>query len=203
MTDALLWAGVAGAVAFVVVFLIDGATRPCYSARRHPVSALALGSRGWLQTTNFLVCGALITAGGLGLVLAAPSTGTQLGAAAVAAMGTALIASGVFPMDAMRAYPPGTPEGDPESYSRTHELHDWFGAAIFFGLPIIALAHAVLLDDSAARVISALTGVSTAALSGWFGVAWERDDPNTGVIQRAFLVVALGWLAYLFTSSMR
>lgn len=64
MTDALLWAGAGGAVAFVIVFLIDGATRSGYSVRRHPVSALALGPRGWLQTTNFLVCGALVTAGG-------------------------------------------------------------------------------------------------------------------------------------------
>lgn len=200
MSDALLWAGAGGAVAFVIVFLIDGATRTGYSVRRHPVSALALGPRGWLQTTNFLVCGALVTAGGLGLFLAAPSTGAHAGAAAVAVIGIALVGSSV-PMDPMRAYPPGTPEGDPESHSRAHQVHDWFGATIFFGLPLIALAHVVLLDDPVARAVSALAGVGTAMLSGWFGVAWERDDPNTGLIQRAFLVVALGWLAYLFASS--
>jgi hypothetical protein len=32
-----------------------GATLPSYQARRHPVSSLALGSRGWIQKTNFLV----------------------------------------------------------------------------------------------------------------------------------------------------
>jgi hypothetical membrane protein len=42
-TRALLTAGVVGPVAFVVTFLIEGATRPGYSAFRNYVSSLSLG----------------------------------------------------------------------------------------------------------------------------------------------------------------
>jgi len=97
----------------------------------------------------------------------------------------------------------GTKDGDPESFSRSHVIHDWFGSVVFFSLPRIALAHAVVLEDPTARVVSGVVGVCTAAMSVWFAVAWERDDPNAGLIQRAFLVVALGWLAFLFASSIR
>ncbi|HEX6236677.1 MAG TPA: DUF998 domain-containing protein [Acidimicrobiales bacterium] len=54
-TQLLVWGGAAGAVGFVMVFLVDGATRPGYSPARHPVSALSLGSRGWVQVTSFVV----------------------------------------------------------------------------------------------------------------------------------------------------
>lgn len=66
MTARLL-SGVAGTALFVVIFLADGATRPGYDPIRHPVSALALGARGWLQTTNFLLSGLLIATSALGV----------------------------------------------------------------------------------------------------------------------------------------
>lgn len=55
--NVLLWAGAVGALLFPVVFLIDGWTRPQYRPMYHPVSALALGRRGWIQTTNFVLSG--------------------------------------------------------------------------------------------------------------------------------------------------
>jgi len=103
MSSAFASAGLVGALGFVVVFILDGATRPGYSARRHPVSALALGKRGWLQTTNFVVAGVLVIVGSVGLLLAAPGLGTRVGAVAVAVVGIGLVGSGLFRMDAMRA----------------------------------------------------------------------------------------------------
>ncbi|MGO1550097.1 MAG: DUF998 domain-containing protein [Nesterenkonia sp.] len=41
------------------------------SPTRHPVSALALGPRGWLQTANFTVCGAAVTTGAWGITVSA------------------------------------------------------------------------------------------------------------------------------------
>ena len=58
----LLWGGVVGPVLFIAVFLIEGLTRPGYSAWRHYVSQLATGTGGWVQVVNFLVCGALVIA---------------------------------------------------------------------------------------------------------------------------------------------
>src|SRR5215831_16449469 len=55
----LLWltVGVAGAVLFTLIYLIEGVTRPGYSAWQQPVSALSLGPGGWIQRVNFVVYG--------------------------------------------------------------------------------------------------------------------------------------------------
>ncbi|MGD8404993.1 MAG: DUF998 domain-containing protein [Anaerolineales bacterium] len=49
---------VVGPVFFIVMFLIEGVTRPEYSAFRQPVSSLSIGELGWTQIANFLITGA-------------------------------------------------------------------------------------------------------------------------------------------------
>src|ERR1700729_230070 len=61
-----MWAG----PAFTAVFLAEGTAREGYRQSRHPVSSLALGPRGWVQTANFVVTGTLCLAGAAGLRLA-------------------------------------------------------------------------------------------------------------------------------------
>jgi hypothetical membrane protein len=59
-----------GAIAgpfFIAVFLIEGALRSKYDPLRQAVSALAIGPRGWVQQTNFIVTGALMFAYAFGL----------------------------------------------------------------------------------------------------------------------------------------
>ena len=191
---ALGWLGAAGAWGFIAVFVVDGVTRPHYSPVRQPVSALALGPRGWMQTGNFLVAGALITAG----APAVWSAESILLAAAIGVVGIALVASGIFPMDPMRGYPPGAPSGDPETFTQRHRHHDTAGAVVFMGLPVVAIIAAFVLDGAAWRGYSGVTGVAMGALSIWFGYAWEEDTPTSGLIQRAALVVGLTWLGALF-----
>ena len=58
----LLYAGVVGPLLFIVIFLIEGLTRPGCSAWRHYVSQLATGDGGWMQVVNFLVGGTLVLA---------------------------------------------------------------------------------------------------------------------------------------------
>ena len=50
-----MWAG----PVFTATFLAEGAVRDGYRPLRHPVSSLALGPRGWIQTVNFAVTGVL------------------------------------------------------------------------------------------------------------------------------------------------
>ena len=57
--------------AFVAAFLVERAVRDGYRPLRHPVSSLALGSRGWIQTGNFAVAGTLFLAGAAGLTMLA------------------------------------------------------------------------------------------------------------------------------------
>jgi hypothetical protein len=188
---ALPCAGAAGAWLFIVVFLVDGATRPGYHQFRQPVSALALGTRGWVQTTNFVVCGLLITVGAIALP-------HPFVAVTVGVLGLALVASGVFRMDPMRGYPPGTPDRTPETFSRAHQLHDWAGTVVFLLLPGTALVAAFALGDPTWRWGSGITAATSAVAGGAFGHLWERDSPYTGLVQRLTIVLSLTWLGFLF-----
>ncbi|MCL3861006.1 DUF998 domain-containing protein [Actinotalea sp. K2] len=196
----LLWLGALGSWLFIATFLLDGWTRPGFRPARHPVSALALGPRGWLQTTNFIVCGLAITAGALAV---GPALGSTLLATVIAVFGVSLVASGVFPMDAMRGYPPGTPDETPSETSTRHELHDWAGMLVFGSLPIAAAVAAFVLPGPWWTWLSALTAAAMAAGFVAFGAAWEKDHPLAGLVQRAVIVVGWVWLGLLFAHAAR
>lgn len=190
------WIAATGLVLFVVVLLLDGLTRPGYSPARHPVSALALGSRGWIQTANFVLCGAAVTGGALGLIF---SAGQLLLGIALSLFGMGLVASGVFRMDPMRSYPPGTPPGDPEHFTTRHLLHDYAGAVVFFGLPVVAVVAAFVMPGVVWTLLSAVAAAGLIFCADAFGKAWERDAAKTGLIQRSFIVPGWLWAAGVFT----
>ena len=114
---ALLRCGAWAGPAFAAAFLAEGAVRDGYRPLRHPVSSLALGPRGWTQTVNFAVTGALCLAGAAGLRLAndRPASGrltsdqladSRTGPIMVAAAGAGLIVSAAFRTDPVGGYPP-------------------------------------------------------------------------------------------------
>jgi Protein of unknown function (DUF998) len=47
------------ALLFTATFLLEGITRPGYDASQQPISALSLGTGGWVQQVNFVVFGIL------------------------------------------------------------------------------------------------------------------------------------------------
>jgi hypothetical protein len=161
------------------------------------VSALALGPRGWVQTSSFVVCGAAIAVGGWGLIV--PGQNLLLGCAVVV-FGLSLVASGVFPMDPMRGYPPGTPEGDPAEHTMRHKMHDQMGAVVFLALPVAAAIAAFTFPGPVGRTVSALVAVGLLLGSWAFGTAWENDSPRAGLVQRAVIVPGWLWLAVLLLS---
>src|SRR5690348_11546920 len=67
VTRWLIAGGAIGPLLFILVFLLEGATRPDYSAWHHFVSQLSLSDQGWMQIVNFLVCGLLLLGFSLGL----------------------------------------------------------------------------------------------------------------------------------------
>ena len=66
-TKRLLACGAIAGPLFVLVFLVEGASRASYDPLRHPVSSLALGPSGWTQSLNFVVAGLLTLAFAFGL----------------------------------------------------------------------------------------------------------------------------------------
>lgn len=201
-TRRLLACGAAGGPLFVTAFLVDGATRAGYDPMTHAVSQLSLGGRGWLQITNFVVTGLLMLAFAVGLRRALhPGRGATWGPLLVGAYALALVGSGVFVMDPMHGYPPGTPPGLGADPSWHHTVHDSLGAVVFLSLPAASLVVARrFAADPGARgwaVYSAATGVAMVVLFVAFGAAWEDGSATAGLLQRATIIVGWGWIALL------
>lgn len=107
-TEFLMGCGVIGPLLFVVVSLIEGATRPGYNAWRTDVSYLALSNQGWEQIANFLICGSLCIAFAVGLRrIWRTGRGSVWGPLLIGLFGLGLLIAGVFVIDPGEGYPPG------------------------------------------------------------------------------------------------
>jgi Protein of unknown function (DUF998) len=136
----LLRCGVAAGPVFVAAFMAEGVVRDGYRPLRHPVSSLALGSRGWIQAGNFAVTGALFLAASAGLARAGdPAAGSRAVPALIGAAGAGLIGSAVFATDPVSGYPPGTPDALTRP-TRAGTAHNLAAVPVFVGLPAAALA---------------------------------------------------------------
>jgi Protein of unknown function (DUF998) len=120
-TEFLLLCGVIGPLLFILVLLIEGATRPGYSAWQTDGSYLALSNQGWEQIANFLVCGLLCIAFAVGLRrLWRTGRASVWGPLLIGLFGLGLLIVGVFVTDPGGGYPPGAPiNGSPST------LHGW------------------------------------------------------------------------------
>jgi hypothetical protein len=139
-TRTLLRCGLAAGPVFITAFLLEGAVRDGYRPLRHPVSSLALGSRGWIQTGNFAVAGTLFLAGAAGLARAGdPAASSRVAPALIGGAGAGLIGAAVFPTDPVSGYPPGTPDAITR-LSPAGAAHNVAAIPVFLGLPAAALA---------------------------------------------------------------
>src|SRR5438046_7219224 len=107
MTRWLLGCGVAAGPLFTVVYLVEGARRADYRPRRHPVSALAIGERGWRQVANFFASGLLMLAFAIGVRRVQRAAGdTPWGPRLIGACAAGLMGAGLFRPDPLNGYPP-------------------------------------------------------------------------------------------------
>lgn len=203
--------GVLAGPLFVLAFTAIGARRPGYDWRRHAVSSLAAGDRGWLQRANFILAGMLYsgTASGLGRC-----TGSSVSPRAVrglvAAAGIGLIGSGVFVTDPVAGFPPVTAgeDGSDDALAgmvptRQGKLHDLCGIPIFAGIPLAALASAVAAARSKDLFWACYSVGSSLFMAGSFllfgasfgGVAHLAG--KGGIYQRISIASGFGWLTAL------
>jgi hypothetical protein len=192
-----MWAG----PVFAATFLAEGAVRDGYRPLRHPVSSLALGSRGWTQAANFAVTGALCLAGAAGLRLAGDRVAdSRTGAVMVAAAGAGLIGSAAFRTDPVGGYPPGTPDM-PATFSRAGTAHNLAAIPVFLGLPTAAACYGWRSwragQPPGFAIYCAATAVTmpvTMALaSAGFGQP-SRLGGYGGLLQRASIITGFAWL---------
>ncbi len=124
----LAWAGMLAPILFVAVFTIEGLFRPGYDPMTDYVSALSLGSRGWIQMANFLLFGALLFGFTRGLAAEFPSgNASRAGLVLLTIIAVCYFISGPFVMD---------PAGTPQNLSSVHgTIHGIAGAIVFVLMP--------------------------------------------------------------------
>ena len=204
-TEFLLLCGVIGPLLFIVVLLIEGATRPGYSALRNYGSDLELSNQGWEQIANFIVCGLLCIAFAVGLRrIWRTGRASVWGPLLIGIFGLGLVVAGVFVTDPGRGYPPGAPlKGDPQTI---HGYIHGINGAVLFNL-VLPAACFVLARRFAAdpqnrnwATYSWMTGVVILLISVLSIVASPIAENGgfplpLGLIQRAQIIVGWVWLA--------
>src|SRR5207244_9799464 len=122
---------------FSIVGLILAFTTPGFDLRRHSLSFLENGDRGWVQISSFVLTGLLFFGGALGMrQVMRDSRGGTWGPRLIGVFGVAMIGAGCFTADPAFGFPPGTPP-DANTISSPGIVH--FSLATV-GLPALILA---------------------------------------------------------------
>jgi hypothetical protein len=182
---------------YLAVGVLQGLLRDGFDFARHPLSVLANGPSGWIQTANFVVAGLMVIAAAVGFrrVLGPASRGVTW---CLCGYGVSLLAAAVFPADPVDGFPRGTPEGFPTSISTTGLVHFAAGALAFAFLALSGLFAAWTMArrrESSLAVLSLLSGLAVG-----FGFFGGLALP-IGVVGIWFAVV-VGW-AWLAVMSLR
>jgi hypothetical protein len=200
----LLYAGIAGPLLFIAVFLVEGATRPGYNSWLMYVSQLSTGPGGWVQVLNFLVFAASALAFALGLRLAIAGTRGSIGAPVLLALFSgAMFVAGIFSTDPGLGYPPGAAE----VHTLHGTIHGFAGLAVFTILPAACFVmawHFAGAERSAGwTAYSIAVGVALIVLFfGGFAVGQVAGAP-TGLYQRICIITGWTWIALVAGHELR
>jgi hypothetical protein len=181
----LLAAGTVGGLVFTGVYLAEGATRAGYRTLVQPISALSLGSGGWVQQLNFVVFGVLVCLSAAGWRAAlAPGRGALAFPVLRVIAGVGLVMDGLLAQDPSGGYPPGARAGVPTVHGQLHTLFAVITiAALAGGCFVLAARFAAEPLWRRWAVVAAAAGVATIVLIAAFGAAgghgglaglWER-----------------------------
>jgi hypothetical protein len=141
----LLLAGIAAGVLFVVVAAVESFLRPGFDLKRHAISMLSLGERGWLMVATFILSGALTLLCAVGL--RAADSGLW-GPLLIGIYGAGLIIAGIFPAPACFGFPPGTPPDWAPVMTTGAKLHGVGFMVAFSALTIACLVFARGFDSA-------------------------------------------------------
>jgi hypothetical membrane protein len=189
-------AGTIGPVLFFLVVLVEGAVRPGYDPVRGTISELSLGSRGWIQTANFLVFGILFIIFARGLKASLnDSPAARTGRTLLTVIGAGVLGCGVF-----RAEP-----WPPSSMSPAGLAHLVCAMVLVFAL--LPVATGVMMRafarDPRWRSLGLISGVTSAVtltlLAGGLALMSPPGQPPrigneyAGILQRIDVGVFLAW----------
>ena len=211
-TKLLIACGAIGPLLFILMFLLESATRSGYSAWHNFVSDLSESNQGWMQIASFLLCGLCVICFAFGLRQVFRSgKGALWGPLLLGVFGLSLIIAGLFVTDPSLGYYPA------ETSSNTQTLHG-----------MIHMANAPLAFGSLTLAIFVLTRrfASDPLLRGWaryslltallflgFFIACivvQALDSNgllpnspTGLFERISIIIGWSWIALLALGVLR
>lgn len=196
VTRSLLGYGVVAGPFYLAVGLIQAFVRDGFDLMRHPLSVLANGPGGWVQTANFALTGLMVVAAAVGFrrVLGpnARAVSWFLGA-----FGASMIAAAVFPADPVDGFPIGTPEGYPTSISTTGLIHFIAGALGFLSLAVSCFVGARAMSRRNVPTLARLSFIAgVAVVAGFFSGPFLSVSVGTLGIWFSVLV-GWAWLAVL------
>lgn len=203
-TKTLLACGAIGCPFFIIVFLIEGATRADYNPLRYPISSLSIGATGWTQAANFLITGLLIIAFAIGLrrTLQPASIGSTWGPVLISLVGLGLVGAAFFTTDPVYGYPPTEPLM--LAQISTHgRLHDLFSSLVFLGLPIACFVFTRRFVSQGERgwaTYSVLTGIGFLAIFILAAMGFSQTPGFVefgGLYQRFCITVGWVWITLL------
>ena len=197
----LLYAGIVGPLFFIVVFLLEGATRPGYSAWRHYVSQLATGDGGWMQTVNFLVCGTLVLVFAVALRQTIGGTRGSIGGPVLLGLfAAALLVAGIFTTDPALGYPGGAAQ----VHTAHGMIHGFAGLFAFTLLPAAAFvmaSHFAAVGERRWLIYSIAVGavilvmfIASTTVSAMDAAGTWHNAP-TGFLQRIAIITGWTWIA--------
>jgi hypothetical protein len=168
VTRGLVLCGAVAGPFYLAVGLAQALTRPGFDFAKHPLSVLANGPGGWMQTANFAITGLLIVAGavGIGRVLGPRS---RLLTWPLIVHGLCVATAAFFPADPVDGFPPGTPQGMPTAISTTGLLHFAAGGLGFLFLGLAGILGAVALRGRGGGLALASLISGLVVLVGFFG----------------------------------
>lgn len=197
----LLACGMAAGPLFTVAYLLQGASRVGYRPFRHPVSSLAFGRAGWVQTVNFLLAGLLSLVFAVGLWRVGPS---RWGALLIGAWAVGLLGAGAFRTDPVSGYPPGTPD-QLQRHTRAGALHDLLSLIGFLALAMACFVFA-LSNSLWWTIYSIVSGVLFATTMALASAAFDQHQRWVdlgGLIQRISLTIGWTWQMLLAVRLLR
>lgn len=190
-TRSLLGLGVLAGPFYLTVGLIQAGIRDGFDLMRHPLSVLANGVGGWVQTANFVITGFMVLAAAAGLLrVLGPKARTV--SWFLGGFGASMIVAAVFPADPMDGFPVGTPAGSPTSISTPGMVHFVAGALGFTCLAVSCLIAARVMSRRNAPSLARLSLLSgLAVLLGFFG--GPALPSRSAVVLGIWFSVLVGW----------
>ncbi|MFF2026520.1 DUF998 domain-containing protein [Streptomyces sp. NPDC058171] len=194
-TRTLLLMGALGGPLFTAVHLVEGVRRPDHDPVRDPVSSLALGPRGAVQTASFLATGALTAAGAYGWHRTPVPGAGAWGPRLLGLWGAGLIGAGLFTTDPA---PTRTPAAPPRTvHGALHDASSLAAFAAVTGAALTRLSRPRRGREPRRAGYSAATAVAFTAAMGAAITGHERPGSplarHAGLYQRLALTSALTW----------